>query len=259
MKKLLFLVIFTVIAGCEIENYSYYAPIMITNEPQSVLTNSATLGGRVLGEGGKEVTEFGVVWGKELPLDINVNKAIEGERLGSFSNTYKFLEANTNYYYSAYGVNEEGVGYGQIFEFKTSAEPSCIPERDNYIDFGETALTIRNIYYTTETGFSDGNMEFTAHALNSALFMEIGFNETDRVLPLKGEYQTIIDFDNQSEKSNTEVRVKIFDYGLRSIGGGRAPIGQKLYIENVNDEITFIFCDFIVGDLVLNGKCTYLR
>ncbi|WP_298505018.1 hypothetical protein [uncultured Maribacter sp.] len=258
MNKILLLLICVISLSCEIENYSYFKPIMITNEPESVLTNSVTLGGRVLGEGGKKVTEYGIVWGEELPLDINLNKVIEGSRIGSFSKNYNFFKANTTYYYAAYGINDEGVSYGEIFDFKTTAEPSCTPLNENYLDFWGFPRNVSYVKSTTNTYFGYGNLAFILDTDRGAR-MEIAFNEVNGELPLTGEYNTVREFNNQSTKSNGEVRINITDFSYNSIGGGDSNLDQKLYIENKDGVITFIFCDFeFRSNSFINGKFTYL-
>ncbi|TXE16286.1 hypothetical protein ES692_13250 [Psychroserpens burtonensis] len=259
MKKLLFISLCFLVFGCEIENISSTAPYMITYAPESILTNTANLSGKVLGEGGSNITEYGIVWSETFPPNINDTKRIEGERIGFFSTNYTDFNANTTYYCASYGINEIGVAYGQIFEFTTTSEPACEPTIDNYIDLGQSNIIIDTVDYENPSGFNDGNVQFETNTWTSALRMKLRFNEIDGNFPLTGEYTTVFEYDNQSTKSNGEIVVSITDFGSGSLGGGYAQAEQKVYVENDgSDNITFIFCGVTVSDdYELTGKFTY--
>jgi hypothetical protein len=235
---------------------------MITDEPISVLTNSAVLGGRVFGEGGKDVIEYGVVWSENFPPTINDNKVVEGMRLGSFSKRYSGFKPNTTYYYSTYGINQEGIGYGTTYNFVTNAKPPCSHPIDNRIDTNNNVngvINIDDVVYENPSGFNDGNVRFKTGTFSSTLRITLNFNEIGSDLPLTGEYITVISFDNQSIKSNREVMLSITDFGLGSLGGGKANSGKKIYVENDGfGHLSFTFCDVTVNNnYTLNGKFTY--
>ncbi|WP_203256530.1 hypothetical protein [Hyunsoonleella ulvae] len=262
MKKLLSVFTFLSFFTCEIVNIDYLTPIVGTQEPSSVLTNSVIMGGAVLGEGGKDVQEFGIVWSETFPPTVEDNKTIEGSRIGSFSKRYEGLKSNTTYYCSAYGISEVGVGYGKVYEFTTNSEPSCSPAIDNRIDTGNNVngiLSINSVVLNSRSlGFNDGNVEFQTRIGNSTLVTFLNFNEINGSLPLTGEYLTVGSFDNQSIRSNREVILRITDFGIGGLGGGRASEGKKVYVENNSNTITFIFCDVEVNsNYNLNGKFTY--
>jgi hypothetical protein len=259
MKKLLFLSLCFLIFSCEIENISSTAPYMITYAPESVLTNTANLSGKVLGEGGNNISEYGIVWGETYPPTISDTKRIEGERLGFFSDTYSGFIANTTYYCASYGINDLGIAYGQVFEFTTTSEPDCEPTLENYIDLGQSNIIINSVDYENPSGFNDGNVEFETSTWTSTLRMLLQFNEVDGALPLTGEYTTVFEYDTQSIKSNGEIVVSIIDFGFGSLGGGSALVDQKVYVDNDGaNTITFIFCGVNVSDdYDLLGKITY--
>ncbi|MEP5340175.1 MAG: hypothetical protein ABJL44_11285 [Algibacter sp.] len=263
MKKIILLIFCVTFFGCEIVNIDYLKPIMITEEPSSILTNSAVFEGRVLGEGGKDVLEYGAVWSETLPPTIQDNKIAKGERIGWFSERYDGLKSNTTYYYSAYGINEVGVGYGDIYEFTTNSDPPCNPTIDNRINTNNGVngvLNINNVVIDNRyIGFNDGNLQFETRISYSTLYITLNFNEINAELPLTGEYLTVRSFDNQSTRSNREIILDISDYGIGNLGGGKAGIGEKIYVENDgSDNITFIFCDVLVNEnYTLNGKYTY--
>ncbi|MEW4922476.1 hypothetical protein [Algibacter sp. 2305UL17-15] len=260
MRKIILALFSLVFLTCEVVNIDYLKPIMITNEPSSVLTNSAILGGRVLGEGGQDITEYGLVFSETFPPTIADNKIIEGERIGAFAKRYEDLKSHSTYYCSAYGINETGVGYGQIYEFTTNSEPVCNPVNNNFINLGQSSIPINDVVYKNPSGFNDGNVQFQTRTSSSTLYITLQFNELNADLPLTGEYITVSTFDNQSIRSNREVKLDITDFGFGSLGGAYAGAGEKIYLENNGaNTINFIFCDVEVNsNYTLNGKYTYI-
>jgi hypothetical protein len=118
MKKISLLFLLLFLSGCEIENINYLVPIVLTYQPENVLINSASLGGEVGSEGGKKITEYGIVWSKSINPTVNDNKIAKGSRIGITFETYSLFEANTTYYYRFYAINEIGVGYGEEYLLK---------------------------------------------------------------------------------------------------------------------------------------------
>jgi len=261
MKKILFTLLSFLIFGCEVKNIDYLTPIMITGVPEQVLANSALLGGEVIGEGGKDVSEYGIVWSENFPPTIDDFKSIEGSRIGFFSKTYTNLKANTTYYCSAYGINEQGVGYGRVFEFKTSPKAPCSPSEENTIDLKFEEIKIDTQRKQDPFGFNDGNVEFEVSSSSASPRIIIQFNEIGQRLPLTGEYITVREFDGESIRSNGEVKLKIIDFSIGGNGGDSVRTSEKIYIENDGKKIDFIFCDVTFrgsNSYVLNGKFTYL-
>ncbi|WP_298538779.1 hypothetical protein [uncultured Aquimarina sp.] len=264
MKKLIFIFLCFLSISCEIENVNYLAPIMVTDKPQNVLANSAILGGKALGEGGKDITEFGIVWSVNNPPTINDNKIIEGERLGSFSKLYDVFESGTTYYYSVYGISEAGAGYGQVYEFTTNPDPPCDPDVDNSINLGvftdSFPIPITDVTLDPN-GYSvfDANIKFTSDSYPySRVEIILGFNEKDKILPGTGEYIAVRSFDSNDEKSQGNVLILVADRNIFDPSSFLAESGTKIYVENLNNRVTFIFCDTLIGDkYLLNGKFTY--
>lgn len=248
-------------SSCEIENIDYLRPFVITKEPHNVLSNSAFLGGEVIGEGGKDVTEYGVVWSTNNPPTINDFKEIRGTRLGEFFDLYSGFSPNTTYYYSAYGINEVGVSYGRVYQFTTSSEPPCDPVTDNYIHLGDTnnnTLSITDVELSyPDWPFDNGNIEFETSSFSSTAKITVQFNETDNNFPLTGEYTVVSDF-GDNNFSVGEAQLYIIDFGLFTPGSATAVPGTKFYVENENNTVTIIFCDTPIGDTyVFNGKFSY--
>jgi len=99
-------------------------PLVTTADVTSVTINSATCGGKVIDDGGAEVTARGVVWGKTTKPDINTHDGItnDGSGIGSFTSNLTSLLPETNYYVRAYATNRVGTAYGNELQFKTLHE-----------------------------------------------------------------------------------------------------------------------------------------
>lgn len=262
MKNIIFSVAIIVLTSCQFENIDPLNPIMVTNEPANIGANTARLGGNVLGEGGLPVTEYGVVYGLNNPPSVNDTKIVEGSGLGNFSNIYFNFQENTQYFYSAYGINEMGIGYGQVFSFVTDQGATCNPDQENFIDLGTeiqafNSLPIDDVNLFTESiPFSDANIEFVTFTNSNAAKIRLQFKESGQVLPLSGVYTSVADIDNQSPFSAGEVIIWIEDFN--GLGGGQASAGEQIFVETSNDEVTFVFCDVAVNqNYLLNGKYTY--
>lgn len=85
-----------------------------------ITSNSATLGGSVLSDGGLEVTSRGICYGTSPNPTIESNiKIINGYGLGSFTNSITGLSPETKYYFRSYGTNSNGTVYGTQESFTT--------------------------------------------------------------------------------------------------------------------------------------------
>ena len=158
MRFFLILITITITLSSCSDNIVYFKPLIYTDEPQDVFSNSAKLGGEVLSEGGTDVTEYGIVYSFNNPPTINDNKIVLGTRVGRFSDIITSFLAGKTYYYSAFGTNSEGTGYGQVYEFTTMAEAPCDP-LDNYIDVTTNYATPQDGSFTS-VSFEEGSSSF---------------------------------------------------------------------------------------------------
>lgn len=98
----------------------------LSTKPISELTlYSVTVGGCIIDTVGSNLTEQGVVVGtSSLPtLSNNLNKfSLKVDILGNFGTTIVNIPANTTYYLRAYGINTQGVGYGNEISFTSLKE-----------------------------------------------------------------------------------------------------------------------------------------
>ncbi|MGV3461676.1 MAG: hypothetical protein ACO1N9_14605 [Flavobacterium sp.] len=261
MRRISFLLAVTgLLASCSVENINYITPVMVTYEPQNVQRTSASVGGMVLGEGGKDVIEYGLVWGTAQNPTTADNKIAIGSRLGEFYNNYELFAPETTYYYRTYGTSEVGTGYGETYSFTTQGLPACNPTQNNRITPGQGAapMTVYDVLFSNDFTVGDGNIQFETSA-NSPVRIYLSFNEINRRLPLSGTYTTVDTFDSLDPLSDGKVEMLVYNFGAPgAYGGGKADTDQKIYVENNNGVLTFIFCDVVINEVyTINGKFTY--
>jgi len=92
--------------------------------------NSATVGGRIISDGGAEITARGVCWSTHSNPRIDDNCTNEGTGSGSFESELNHLEPYTVYFYRAYATNSLGTAYGEKLGFKTFWDNSVITDID---------------------------------------------------------------------------------------------------------------------------------
>lgn len=86
----------------------------------SIKATSASLGGRLISNGGYEVTERGVCWDKDGTPSVEDNyKFIDGQETINYWIDVDGLSPNTKYYMRAYAKNKNGIAYGGIESFTT--------------------------------------------------------------------------------------------------------------------------------------------
>lgn len=90
-----------------------------TSSATAVTSNSASVGGVVLSEGGSSVLERGVCWSTKVNPDVRDNHLTSGSGAGSFVCNLKNLTPVTTYYVRAYAINNVGVSYGMQITFTT--------------------------------------------------------------------------------------------------------------------------------------------
>ncbi|MFB3388090.1 hypothetical protein [Flavobacterium sp. LAR06] len=261
MKKISLLFLILILNGCEIEHINYLTPVVLSYEPENVMTNSAILGGEVGSEGGKKITEYGIVYSKTANPTISDNKIIEGSRIGESFKIYTVFEANTTYYYRFYAINEIGAGYGEEYSFKTSMEAPCNPVTNNLIKLSNSQQIIdisRVEVRNPNWAFNEGNIEFKTSSNASTARIVVQFNEYNQNPPLTGTYTVVLgDFGNDKNLSTGEAKLYIENYGGYP-GGAVADAGTKFYVKNDKKTVTIIFCDTpLETKYLLNGKFSY--
>ena len=102
-------------AGCK----KAKLPTVETNQVSNLTTTQAAVGGFITSDGGSEIIERGICWGKNTNPEVSTNVINAGQGVGSFTCTITGLEPSTTYYARAYAVNSVGVGYGAQVSFTT--------------------------------------------------------------------------------------------------------------------------------------------
>lgn len=133
------------------------ANVLKVNSAAPIVTaTDVTLGGEVVSDGGKPVTERGICIGETLnPVkdDVNGFTDINGAGLGVFTKAYSIdagTPPNTAFHYRAFAKNADGVVYSDDKTFVTLSSAAC-----NVIQVNSNNTSI-NI--TTPTTWTAGNV-----------------------------------------------------------------------------------------------------
>jgi len=139
MKRLLKIIIILILFSCLIITFQSCNPPTlpeVTTEMVAGITQTtAVSGGKVINNGGADVTARGVCWSTSEKPTINSYTTSDGTGNGVFISNLTGLTANTKYYVRAYATNSEGTGYGNEVSFSTS--PLTISDAD-----GNTYATV---------------------------------------------------------------------------------------------------------------------
>ena len=109
-------------------------PTVVTCQISNIDHQSASISGNVTCDGGREVTERGIVYNTSQNPTISNNKALSGFGTGSFMCNLSDLQESTVYYVRAYATNAKGTSYGQEMSFTTPADGT--ENGYTYIDLG---------------------------------------------------------------------------------------------------------------------------
>ena len=102
------------------------APTILTASVTVFNTTSATLGGNVTSDGGKAVTDRGIVWNTSTGPTVVNNKTSIGTGTGTFSQSIGSLPAGSRIFVRAYAINSVGTSYGNEVDFYTKTTVSSI-------------------------------------------------------------------------------------------------------------------------------------
>jgi len=188
-----FLILFScvfILISCEKQDESINPEIeskvpLLSTQPISDLTlYSVILGGTVIDTVGSKLIEQGIVVGLDaLPtIDKNFAKfSLEVDSLGNFSTTVIDIPPNTKYYLRAYGVNKEGVGYGNEIIFKSLNEKIF---SDNVTIYTQEELNEfgKNNYTTIEGSLDIWGPVEDLTPLNSLVIIGNGFEVKNTLL-----------------------------------------------------------------------------
>jgi len=99
------------------------SPATVTSAASSVSSSTAVLNGSISNTHGFNATQSGFAYGTASDLHIVIATTTLGAQTGtaSFSSSVSGLTPNTAYYFRAYASSTQGIGYGSIQSFTTSA------------------------------------------------------------------------------------------------------------------------------------------
>lgn len=95
-------------------------PIVVTKNITDISAMGAVSGGTIAATGGSAITEKGIVWGENPNPTLGDNVITAGTGQAGFSSAVIKAIPNTTYYVRAYAKSDQGVGYGDQKNFKTS-------------------------------------------------------------------------------------------------------------------------------------------
>ncbi|WP_123921656.1 fibronectin type III domain-containing protein [Flavobacterium piscis] len=98
-------------------------PTIITNQPSSIYTSTAKVGGTILSDGGSKFLSVGVCISavSPIPTTADAKTDVTSPSENVFEINLNDLKANTKYYTRAYGTNGLGTFYGEVIVFTTKA------------------------------------------------------------------------------------------------------------------------------------------
>ena len=140
---------------------AYSVPTVTTTNGSSITYKTFTSGGRIVDNGGQNVTSQGICYSPlPNPTIDNTKKTASRKSDGSFTCSLTGLEIGTIYYVRAYAINAAGVGYGEEIEISTKSFFPISVASNKKVQFAKGNLTsslkiASTQYYTSETNTSD--------------------------------------------------------------------------------------------------------
>ena len=175
MKNFRFILLILVFFACKDEEIAKL-PTVETASVDGISDTSARIGGRVVDNGGSEVTEFGVYWGTSSNPDTSGTKLALGLGTAAFYDTLQNLTSGLKYFVKAYATNKNGTAYGNETFFTTQINlptlvtsvvsditPTSATIGGNITDDGGFEITSRGVYWGIKSDL-----------LNSGTKLELG-------------------------------------------------------------------------------------
>ena len=158
-------------------------PAITTKEPTEVMSNSATVAGKITDDGGRPVLVRGICYGTSQSPDISGNHTEDGSGTGDFGHNITGLSSATTYYARAYATNRNGTYYASnIVSFTTtSGLPTVVTDNvtnittttakcgGNVTNNGGYNVTARGICWNT-IGGPDLNDQHTTNGSGNGAF-----------------------------------------------------------------------------------------
>jgi len=237
----------------EYHNSSEYKPILTvtTHKITDITPTGATAGGHVLSEG-SPLTERGICWSDTSPPTVSDHKLTDiSAETGDFTLPITDLESETQYYVRAYAVNNEGVKYGNLENFMTTAKANQPPVAnagpDQTVTEGDTVTLSasessdpdpddRITYQWNQTDGTAVPLSDPA-SVESAFLADVGFGESlifELTVTDTGSLQ-----DKDTVTINTEARYHSADYNPPDY---KVSLSELLRVIQLYNK-TFYHCD----------------
>ncbi|AHW61800.1 protein of unknown function [Draconibacterium orientale] len=206
-------------------------PFLTTAEISEITGNSAMGGGAVTGNGGADVTAYGICFGtSENPTTADATTN-DGEGTGAFESMLSELQGNTTYYVRAYATNSAGTGYGPQVSFTTLVD---LPKVTTTAVSGITKTSAVTGGAVTNNGGADITQYGIVWGLNSEPTI------TDNVIEATMEMDSfVVDLTELEKYTTYYVRA----FATNSAGTG---YGENIEFTTLADILTW----YIPGDYV---------
>jgi hypothetical protein len=159
-------------------------PEVSTDSVYNISLNMATVAGRVLVDGGSEVSARGVCWSTTSSPTPSNNSQVSGSGVGPFVINLTGLVGSTTYYVRAYATNSQFTSFGQEAEFTTlppelpsvttalinSITSTSAVSGGNITEDGAAIITARGVCWN-DTGSPDLNGNFTTDGTGTGEFI----------------------------------------------------------------------------------------
>ena len=149
----LILVAILLVVGCEKKEIDKTEIPMVKTELVSEITvNTAVSGGKIISDGGAEITSKGILWSEDIEPTIEQNIGITDAGSGpeDFKGNMSNLKSKTVYFVRAYAKNAAGVGYGDQFNFLTLEKKPPIAAFKSDLITGDVPLLVQFTDLSTE-------------------------------------------------------------------------------------------------------------
>ena len=147
-----------------------------TTQAINISYTSATIGGKVMSDGGASVTERGICYSTSANPTTANTKISTGSGLGEFTCNLIDLQDGVTYYARAYAVNSIGTAYGEEVSFTTKAKTiatvvttpatnvsyTSATVGGDVTDDGGATVTERGICYSTSANPTTANTKITS-------------------------------------------------------------------------------------------------
>lgn len=112
-----------------------YLPTIITLNPVNISYTSATIGGKIVTDGGSKILEQGICYSTSSNPTVSNEKVIADSSFDTFELNLVGLPNGTTYYARAYAINDKGIAYGNEVYFTTMAFYGT-ENGHNWVDLG---------------------------------------------------------------------------------------------------------------------------